>query len=550
MYGIDRSRNDSQPTDEIVDVVVEFGRWQLLSTALLTIAIFIHMINAGADAIMRPDGWWCKQPDFLKNWTKVQWISYSHSSDSCLGICSRRTWDTQLLADGYFRGCSVYNISYEQLANTQYSNRPQIHITDTIPCPYGMDYSHNTGQNLAEKFENGCNNGNITSNLWRSSSALGKILGCIILGKMSDIFGRKIIFFISCGLTPLWAIIVALSKHYILFCVGNFLYGFFDGGFCICLILLMEISTTKTRSRLLAIGCCSFALGIGLTATISYLFLSYDLMLVCTNSIFFLMFIFIFLIPESPPWLFCYCKLNQLEYYIKHGAKINKKPLPDNFKIIYIEIQDDRYKLPDQKPDLWNIISEPEIAYEVIGITYFIILYGIIFGSTTYAILATATKSHLANSLLAISVVIGVLCGQICLLLMGHRKILQISIALVLISSIMLTIDLHDLKPLSTGPTITLLLINIATVSLSYSVLLNYNTRTLPTLLRGTIFGIWKALWTLFVWIGNNNYLQFPTNAFAVIFSCILAALLSLNIKDIYDRELPDTVFDSFCFQW
>lgn len=80
---------------------------------------------------------------------------------------------------------------------------------------------------------------------------------------MSDIFGRKIIFFISCGLTPLWAIIVALSKHYILFCVANFLYGFFDGGFCVCLILLMEISTTKTRSRLLAIGCCSFALGIG-----------------------------------------------------------------------------------------------------------------------------------------------------------------------------------------------------------------------------------------------------------------------------------------------
>lgn len=40
------------------------------------------MINAGADAIMRPDGWWCKQPDFLKNWTRVQWISYSHSSDS------------------------------------------------------------------------------------------------------------------------------------------------------------------------------------------------------------------------------------------------------------------------------------------------------------------------------------------------------------------------------------------------------------------------------------------------------------------------------------
>lgn len=40
------------------------------------------MLNTGTEALMRPDGWWCKKPSFLKNWTNAQWISYSHSSDS------------------------------------------------------------------------------------------------------------------------------------------------------------------------------------------------------------------------------------------------------------------------------------------------------------------------------------------------------------------------------------------------------------------------------------------------------------------------------------
>lgn len=60
-------------------------------------------------------------------------------------------WNQQLVDDGYFQGCTVYNINYSQLVNISYAERPPITVTDTIPCPYGIHYSTVGGQSLAEK---------------------------------------------------------------------------------------------------------------------------------------------------------------------------------------------------------------------------------------------------------------------------------------------------------------------------------------------------------------------------------------------------------------
>lgn len=273
-------------------------------------------------------------------------------------------------------------------------------------------------------------------------------------------------------------------------------------------------------------------------------------MIIIINAFFLIMFIFYGIIPESPAWLFCVEKLTELEELIKEASKMNgKKSIPDDFKLVYVENDLERYKISKKRLYIWNILSQPEIAYEVIGITYLTGLYALIFGSSYYSILASITKSYLANSLIAFSTLAGMLCGQFCLLLMGHRKILQISIYLVFMSCFMLTIDLYEMKPTNTGPTITFLLINVSVVSLSYGVLLNYNVRTVPTLLRGSLSGIWRATWAVFVWIGNHNYIQFPTTAITLILACIIAGFFSLNIKDLYQRELPDTVLDSVYFK-
>lgn len=209
---------------------------------------------------------------------------------------------------------------------------------------------------------------------------------------------------------------------------------------------------------------------------------SYDLMLVSTNVLFLCMFPFIKLIPESPSWLFCTNKLTKLNKTIRKAAKMNRSRITPGVHLTYHDNQ--RIQLPQERPRLWQIFLQPEMACEIIGISYLTALFALIFGSSYYSILAHVTKSRLANSLLAAATMAGMLCGQFCVVLMGHKKILQISIGLVLVSSFMLIIDLHNLRPSNTGPTATLLLVNVAIVSLSYGVLLNYNARTVPTLLR------------------------------------------------------------------
>ncbi|XP_063974854.1 organic cation/carnitine transporter 2-like [Diachasmimorpha longicaudata] len=546
ILSIDINRDVHQSADDIVDEMIGCGRWQLLITLLLSFCTLNHMLNTGTEALMRPDGWWCKKPHFLHDWTDVQWILYSHSIESCVGVCNRKLWDQQFLADGYFQGCSVYDIDYTALINLSYVERPSIDTVKTVACPYGIYYSNFGGQNLAEKFNRGCDNGRVVSRLWQSSSTFGRIVGYIFMGILSDWIGRKIVLFISCGVAPITAIMVATSTHYVVFIVSSIVNGFFNGGFSICLLLILEISTNIRRSELLVMGCCCFGLGIGILPIFVNFFKSHDLMLVSTNAFFLLMFPFIRMIPESPAYLFCTDRLDQLNKTIRKASRRNELPVPPG-QLIY---QNNRnFQLPKRRPQLWHIFLEPEIACEIIGISYLTALFALIFGSSYYSILAHVTKSQLANSLLAAATMGGMLSGQFCILLMGHKKILQIAIFLVLLSSFMLIIDLHNLKPSNTGPTTILLLVNVAVVSLSYGVLLNYNSRTVPTLLRGTLSGIWKSIWALFVWTGNYDYVKFPTIAISLIMTCVLAGLFSLNLKDLYHRELPDTIEDSIHFK-
>ncbi|KAF7994430.1 hypothetical protein HCN44_003902 [Aphidius gifuensis] len=549
MMSTDRYGNPRPMPVDIVDKLIGSGRWQLLLTVLLSFCTFTHMLNTGTEALMRPDGWWCKKPTFLNNWTNAQWISYSHSSDSCVGVCNRNLWDHQVLADGHFQGCEIYDIDYKILIDVNYNDRPPMTTNKKITCPYGIYYSSLGGQSLAQKFNRGCLDGKVMSNMWQSSSTFGRIIGYIFMGILGDWIGRKPVILISCGLAPITALIVALSNTYSLFVVSSLINGFFDGGFSLPLVLIMEISTNEHRSGLLVIGCCCFALGIGLTPSINNLFHSYDLMVVLLNTTLLAIFPFKNIIPESPSWLFCKNKLPELKSISLLSSKMNKKKVTnyDNYRIIYYGPE--RHKLPKKKLNLWNLLFEPETACEIMGLIYLTGLFALIFGSSYYSILANVTKSQLANYLLAISTMIGTSTGQFCLLLMGHRKILLISILMLLISSLMLLIDFHNDKVSDTGPIATFLLINIAVVSLSYGVLLNYNTRTVPTLLRGSLSGILRGTWGLFVWIGNHDYVKFPTTAFGIIMACVLATLFCLNIQDLYHRELPDTMSDSINFR-
>lgn len=77
-----RNRDLLKLPKDFMDVAVGSGRWQMLVTLMLSFITFIHLLNTGNESLMRPSGWWCKMPDFIDNWTHVQWILYSHYRDS------------------------------------------------------------------------------------------------------------------------------------------------------------------------------------------------------------------------------------------------------------------------------------------------------------------------------------------------------------------------------------------------------------------------------------------------------------------------------------
>lgn len=80
-----------------------------------------------------------------------------------------------------------------------------------------------------------------------SSAAIGMVVGGVIFGKLSDIYGRKKILIITVILNILGYIAFGYAGSLILFCLARFLCGLGWGGMAVTQAYLWDISTDKDR---------------------------------------------------------------------------------------------------------------------------------------------------------------------------------------------------------------------------------------------------------------------------------------------------------------
>ncbi|XP_048508024.1 solute carrier family 22 member 5-like [Athalia rosae] len=292
-----------------------------------------------------------------------------------------------------------------------------------------------------------------------------------------------------------------------------------------------------------------YASGIGLAPVLLKVVTSIDHLVLLVNEPCLLFLLAINFLPESPAWLFCTRNSSKLGNVIIKAAKTNHNPLPSQFQVDYIEHRDVEKQLPKARPKFWDLLQAPEIACEIAGIGYLISLSGVIFGSTQAKLVFNEKRVSHWYVIMGLDAMSGIMISQFCVLMMGHRKLLHVTVFLIFITTGAVMINLREDYSTTTGPTTTLLAANIFAISLNYGVIINYSVRTVPTLLRGTYLGIWNALWAIFTWVGVKRYLNYPGMSSTAIITILLAALVTLNIRDLLWRELPDTVNDSVNFK-
>ncbi|XP_046741071.1 organic cation transporter protein-like [Diprion similis] len=546
------------PSEELIVAAAGFGIWQIMIIAILGVMIMTHMLNGSLEPVQNFAGWWCEKPPILRSWTNQEWIAFSHADApkpevEGAGIAgTRRAISlTPELWNGRFRGCNIFRYNFAALRNIPFERSPMMnrrYEAGTVKCKR-FQYSRKFGQTIAEKYRMACNP-EYERAMWEGLMIFGKITGYLTFGCLSDRTGRRPVLLIASGVTPLTAIGLVFSPNYITYVAVRTCHSFFHGGFIVNFVMVAELSSNVARNRIMAFACLAYGLGVGMTPTLLSAMGSMDHLLLAINLpavAFFLALVFF--VPESPCWLFCTRRSVQLAKVIQKAGKTNGTPIPADFHVVYVEYNDVEKQLPRKPPSFWSLLKASGVTCEMIGIGFLVCLSGVINGGAQAKLIYNQKRVQTWYAIIGDVEMAGIIASQFCLLMMGHKRLLHLTIFLFLLTTFALMSNLRDDYFTTTGPATTLLAANVFAVGLSYGTLLNYGARTVPTLLRGTYTGIWNALWVAITWAGTRHYYDYPGFSSVAGLSILLAALFTFNMHHLLWREMPDTIFDAVNFK-
>ncbi|XP_073945805.1 solute carrier family 22 member 1-like isoform X2 [Choristoneura fumiferana] len=162
----------------------------------------------------------------------------------------------------------------------------------------------------------------------------GYTVGVIIVGSLSDRFGRKTLA-ISTGLTgAVCGLVKSFASFYWIYIVFEFLQAFLGDPYSPLYMLGLEMVGTK--SRVTYMTTCSLGLVIGgmLFPLIKWLVPYWRTCLIVMHAPGLLFILLIYLVDESPRWLLTKGKVNIAVKNIKNAAKLNKIEIKENLNMI------------------------------------------------------------------------------------------------------------------------------------------------------------------------------------------------------------------------
>ncbi|XP_068617279.1 organic cation transporter protein isoform X1 [Battus philenor] len=171
----------------------------------------------------------------------------------------------------------------------------------------------------------------VCDNRWRGAIAqtvfmLGVFTGAVVLGGMADKYGRKTIFCWSGVLQLIFGVLVAFIPEYWSFLFVQYLYAIFGSAGCYItgFVLTMEIVGANKRTICGVNFQCAFALGIMLVAGWGALIDNRQILQVVYGLHGFLLIPHIWIMDESPRWLWAQGRVKEAVDIVQKGLKFNR----------------------------------------------------------------------------------------------------------------------------------------------------------------------------------------------------------------------------------
>ncbi|XP_057291589.1 organic cation transporter-like protein isoform X2 [Hydractinia symbiolongicarpus] len=162
-----------------------------------------------------------------------------------------------------------------------------------------------------------------------SAMYLGWAVGAIVLGWVSDRYGRKIVLFPSYFVVILASFAAGYSPNFGLFFFLRGMIGFFLGGVILTLfIVCAELVGPKQRALASTLVWFAFTTSLCMLGLQAYLLPDWRLLLKVTSMPYVILILLWKFIPESVRWLHVKGRNDEAEKILRKVAKVNKNAYP------------------------------------------------------------------------------------------------------------------------------------------------------------------------------------------------------------------------------
>ncbi|GFN80525.1 solute carrier family 22 member 4, partial [Plakobranchus ocellatus] len=445
----------------------------------------------------------------------------------------------------------------EQYVNLSVSNA-------TEPCHNGWTYLWNSSYtSIVSWMDLVCDHA-YQAELTTTMYMVGTATGTIFLTPLADRFGSKIVMLVCLWVQAVLGTVLIWASNIIAFCILKFLIGMTNITIALTTYVLMTESFDANHREIPTIALQFFwALGIISMALLGYLVPAWqDLELVIALPINILSLSFIFIIPESLPWLLSKGKIKEAEEVINKFIRFNRlSPVPDlHNKLAKFELKneakdsnsnsssDDEVKGDLENPSALSLFKTPKLRIISIIMFYLFLVNSLAYFGIMYSTPQLAGDRFVNLCLLG---VVEIPAYILCLLanrVIGRRYSISIFLFICAVCNLAVlfipeeTADGTNLHHLKTA----LVIIGKFGITGSYSAIYLYATEVYPTVIRNQAVGASSFFENIggiaapnMVYV-ESSLANLPLGIFGgmTIVGCILVLLL----PETHNQPMPQTI--------
>ncbi|XP_032092967.1 solute carrier family 22 member 13-like isoform X2 [Thamnophis elegans] len=229
-------------------------------------------------------------------------------------------------------------------------------LNSTEKCQDGWVYSSKPKPSLITQFSLVCDREDLIG-ISQSIFMSGLLVGAVVLGPLSDWYGRRPIALLSLFLEGAAGVAVAFAPSFYLYCGLRFLLGAALSGINISsTALCTEWVGIAYRPHTIITSHVTFALGQMILAGLAYGLRDWRHLQIAGSAPIFVFFFYIWVLPESARWLVMKGKIEDAKRLLQKAASVNKRTIPP--KLL-------EQLTPKQKPNsstVLDLIRNPQLA--------------------------------------------------------------------------------------------------------------------------------------------------------------------------------------------